>query len=133
MRALFQPKSNKAPLLNVHIYIDIYIYLDIYIYKDIYIYLYSFHIHLQAMTREDSLQNQVSCGSLNLQVNLVSGLLNHRKTQGNVSFAFVIKYKTGTENNHFIHNKNAIKLNYRGDKSSVNLSPLQQTSNKITF
>lgn len=38
--------SNKAPL---------------YIYKDIYI--YRFHIHRQATTREDSLQNQVSCGS----------------------------------------------------------------------
>lgn len=66
--ALFQPQSNKAPLLYIYIYIKIF-----YIYIYIFIYIYGFHIHLQAMTREDSLQNQVSCGSLHLQVNLVSG------------------------------------------------------------
>lgn len=43
------------------------------------------------MTRQDSLQNQVSCGSLILQVNLFSGYLNHRKIEGNFSFALFIK------------------------------------------
>ncbi len=73
-------KKIKAPagptwgLYFNHSQIKHHFFIYSYIYKDIYIYIYIvFHIHLQAMSREDSLQNQVSCGSLNLQVNLISG------------------------------------------------------------
>ena len=52
------------------------------------------------MTREDSLQNQVSC-FLNLQVNLISGKMKPQKNQGNIFFALFIKYKTGPEDDHF--------------------------------
>lgn len=97
---LYYNQSNKAPLLYIHIYIKIFIYL----YID---FIYTFRQWL-----EDSLQNQVSCGSLNLQVNLVSGYLNHRRNQGNFLLPCSISTKLAPRTTIFIHSKNAIKLNY---------------------
>lgn len=85
------------------------------------------------MTREDSLQNQVSHGLLHLQVNFFLffrfWILKPQKTSRQLFFLpRSYSTKLAQRTSVFIHSKNAIKLNYRGDESCVNLFPL--TANK---
>lgn len=90
------------------------------------------------MTRADPLQNQVSRGSSSfgsvflcvfLQVNFI--WINHRKSQGNVSFCLNVHFVQNWHRTPFYtHRKNAIKLNTYRRLQFCKPFPAQQPANK---